>query len=272
MKILAASDGTINAKDVLRYGLFRAKTARGELTVLHILDNGTFGGKRGLNAERRARRESELYLEEVKKIIDEAGKGLEVGVITTEGDPQQEILTYISDHQTDLLLVPQRYASIGRETPCTVSVVPRDFSTFRVLLCDDEEGFVRALAMRLNLRNLHTEVVTDGQQALAFVRKFRPDIMILDLRMPGIDGIEVLKQTKQTQPDTQVIILSGRETAEDREEAKKYGAFDFVNKPVDVDVLSAKIKEAYWTKIERPPHSFGEEHQSERAAPLGPLG
>ncbi|MCK7472368.1 MAG: response regulator [Desulfomicrobium escambiense] len=88
----------------------------------------------------------------------------------------------------------------------------------------------------------------DGEQALSFVDKFDPDIMILDLRMPGMDGIDVLKKTKEKHPDTQVIILSGRETPKDREEAKKHGAFDFVTKPADIDMLAGKVKEAYWTK------------------------
>lgn len=259
MKILAASDGSLNAKDVLRYGLFRAKADGGELKIIHVLDSSSLDGRKGPNAERRARRESELYLEEAEKIIDEAGKGLKVDVIAIEGDPRQEILKYVSEHETDLLLIPQRYAAIAGEVPCKVSVVPRDFSAFRVLLCDDEEAFVKALAMRLNLRNLHTEVVTDGQQALSFVRKSRPDIMVLDLRMPGMDGLEVLKQAKRAQPEMQVIILSGRETEGDQEEARKHGAFDFVHKPADVDSLSARIKEAYWTKIERSRDALGDE-------------
>ncbi|MGE5237618.1 MAG: response regulator [Chloroflexota bacterium] len=262
MRILVAYDGTLNAKDVLRYGVFRAKTKSGELHVLHVIDSASLVEYEGLNAEEKAKRESEHYLDEVKKIIDEAGKGLRVSFITIEGDPKREIVDYIRDNRIDLLLVPQRHASIAREAPCQVSVVPRDFSTFKVLLVDDEEMFVKSLSMRLNLRNLKTEVVMDGEQALSFVNKFDPDIIVLDLRMPGMDGIEVLKKTKESHPDTQIIILSGKETPKDREDAKRYGAFDFVTKPADIDMLAGKVKEAYWTKIEKPPTAFAEESGS----------
>jgi CheY-like chemotaxis protein len=259
MKILVAYDGTLNAKDVLRYGVFKAKTLRGTLEVLHVVDSHALSEYSGLSANERSQKEAEHYLDEVRKIIDEAGKGLKVSFITSEGDPYEEIISYAKDNKMDLILVPQRYASIAKKAPCSVSVVPRDFSTFKVLLVDDEEAFVKALAMRLNLRNLHTEVVLDGDQAIAFVKKFGPDVIVLDLRMPGMDGIEVLRETKKMNPDVQVIILSGRETPKDREEAKKLGAFDFVTKPAEIDMLAGRVKEAYWTKVEKPPHAFPEE-------------
>ncbi len=259
MKILVAYDGTLNAKDVLRYGVFKAKTLRGQLDVLHVVDSLSLQEYQGIDAEERAKQESEHYLEEVKKIIDEAGKGLRVSFVTAEGDAKEEIISYIKENKINLLLVPQRYAAIAKKAPCQVSVVPKDFTTFKVLLVDDEEMFVKSLSMRLTLRNLKTEVVTDGEQALGFVDKFDPDIIILDLRMPGMDGIDVLKKTKEKHPDTQVIILSGRETPKDREEAKKHGAFDFVTKPADIDMLAGRVKEAYWTKVEKPPQAFPDE-------------
>jgi DNA-binding NtrC family response regulator len=67
-----------------------------------------------------------------------------------------------------------------------------------------------------------------------------------------MDGIDVLKNIKALYPDVQVIILSGHESPGDREEAIRYGAFDFVQKPADIDLLAGKIKEAYWAKIDQP--------------------
>ncbi len=258
MKILAAYDGTLNSKDVLRYGLHRVKASGGELTVLHVVDISTLLDYEGVDAKERARRESAQFLEDAKKIIADAGKGINVKVtfITAEGVLEEEMARYAKEERVDLILVPQRYASVAKKAPCRVSIVPRDFSMFKILLVDDEAPFAIALAQRLNLRNLKTDIVYDGDQAISYVNREAPDIIILDLRMPGMDGIEVLKQVRQSHPDVQVIILSGRETETDREEAKKLGAFDFVKKPADIDSLVGRIKEAYWTKVEKPPQAF----------------
>ena len=256
MIILGAYDGTLNAKDVLRYGLYRAKTTGGELKILHILDSGMLMDLEGMNAYESVKREAAVHLAEAKRIVEEAGQGVKVDLISVEGSLERELISYAKKNRVDLVLVPQKYANIAREAPCRVSVVPRDFSTFKVLLVDDEAAFANALSQRLNLRNFKTDVVTSGEAALAYVKNEAPDIIILDLRMPGMDGLEVLRSVKTTNPSIQIIILSGRETAGDREEAKKYGAFDFVNKPAEIESLAGKVKEAYWTKIERPAEEF----------------
>lgn len=263
MRILAVYDGTLNSKDVVRYGLFRAKTTGGELHVIHVLNSALITEYAGFNAEETARRELSYYLADAEKIIAEVGKGIRVSFTTMDGIPEEEFVKYARDNRIELILIPEKYAEIGRRAPCPVSIVPSDFSIFKILLVDDEVEFVNSLAKRLNLRNLKTSVATSGEETLASVKKEEPDIMILDLRMPGMDGIEVLKQVSQTHPAMQVIILSGRETKGDREEAAKFGAFDFVNKPADIDVLAGKIKEAYWTKIEKP---------QQRTSAAGPAG
>lgn len=84
----------------------------------------------------------------------------------------------------------------------------------------------------------------DGESALDLVSKDEPEIMILDIKMPGINGIEVLRRVKQTNPDIQVIILTGHGTKADRELCIKLGAFAFLEKPVKLEVLSATIKNA----------------------------
>ncbi len=121
---------------------------------------------------------------------------------------------------------------------------------FKVLLVDDEEEFVKALAERLQMRDLNSETVLDGEQALSFVDKKEPDVMVLDLRMPGIDGIDVLKKVKKTYPNIQVIVLTGHGTEKDEERARELGAFDYLEKPVDIDKLVDRMKKAYRRKLE----------------------
>lgn len=120
----------------------------------------------------------------------------------------------------------------------------------KVLLVDDEEEFVKALAERLKMRDLRSDTVLDGEEALSFVEDQEPDVMVLDLKMPGIDGMEVLRQVRKAYPNIQVIILTGHGTEKHEEEAKRLGAFDYLEKPVNLDVLVKKMKAAYKRKLE----------------------
>ena len=120
----------------------------------------------------------------------------------------------------------------------------------KVLLVDDEEEFVKALAERLRMRDLRSDTVLDGEGALSFVEYQEPDVMVLDLKMPGIDGMEVLRQVRKAYPNIQVIILTGHGTEKHEEEAKRLGAFDYLEKPVNLDVLVKKMKAAYRRKLE----------------------
>jgi DNA-binding response OmpR family regulator len=120
----------------------------------------------------------------------------------------------------------------------------------KVLLVDDEEEFVKALAERLKMRDLRSDTVLDGEEALSFVEDQEPDVMVLDLKMPGIDGMEVLRQVRKAYPKIQVIILTGHGTEKDEEEAKRLGAFEYLEKPVNLDVLVKKMKAAYRRKME----------------------
>jgi len=122
----------------------------------------------------------------------------------------------------------------------------------RVLLIDDEDEFLKTLAARLQLRDLPSDTATDGVAALEFVSKqVEPDVVVLDLRLPGMDGLEVLRQAKKAYPDIEVIILTGYGTKAAEAEARKLGAFDYLQKPVTIDVLEEKIKSAYRRKLER---------------------
>jgi DNA-binding response OmpR family regulator len=121
----------------------------------------------------------------------------------------------------------------------------------KVLLVDDEVAFVNTLAQRLRMRKLLVDTVYDGEQALSYIKEIEPDVIVLDLKMPGLHGIEVLRQIKEMKREIQVIILTGHGTDKDEEEAKKLGGFDFLRKPADIDLLLAKIKEAFSEKLSR---------------------
>ncbi len=107
----------------------------------------------------------------------------------------------------------------------------------KILLVDDETEFVDSLSERLGLRGMKTDVAYDGEQALKAVEKSAPDAMVLDLRMPGMDGIEVLEKVKKDYPNIRVIVLTGHGTDEDEAKALKLGASVFMKKPVDIDQL-----------------------------------
>ncbi len=93
-----------------------------------------------------------------------------------------------------------------------------------MLLVDDEREFVQTLSERLLLRDMGSAVAYDGESALEMLREDEPEVMILDLKMPGIDGMEVLRQVKATQPDIEVIILTGHGNETDRETCMGLGA------------------------------------------------
>ncbi len=115
----------------------------------------------------------------------------------------------------------------------------------KVLLVDDEKDFVLTLSERLLSRNVGAYTVYDGSEALNFLRDDKPDVMVLDLKMPGIDGLEVLKQTKEKNPDIEIIILTGHGSEEDKRNCLKLGAFAYLQKPTDIQTLSATIHDAH---------------------------
>lgn len=114
----------------------------------------------------------------------------------------------------------------------------------RILLVDDEREFVTTLSERLLMRDMGSVVAYDGRSALDLIESDEPDVMILDLRMPGIDGIEVLRRVKQSNPNIEVIILTGHGSEKDRKRCLDLGAFAYLQKPVDIDLLSETLKKA----------------------------
>jgi CheY-like chemotaxis protein len=114
----------------------------------------------------------------------------------------------------------------------------------KVLLVDDEREFVQTLSERLLIRDIGSAVAYDGESALNMMEEDEPDVMILDLKMPGIDGIEVLRKVKESKPNIEVIILTGHGSEEDRKICMELGAFAYLQKPVDIDKLSETLKKA----------------------------
>jgi len=125
-------------------------------------------------------------------------------------------------------------------------VYSHEFETpLRILLVDDEKDFVQTLSERLKMRQFTSEVVYNGQEALDFTDREETEVMVLDLKMPGIDGFEVLRKIKQTKPGIEVIILTGHGSEKDKNLCMELGAFAYLQKPADIDQLTDTMKRAY---------------------------
>ena len=122
---------------------------------------------------------------------------------------------------------------------------------FKVLLVDDEQEFIETLSERLKMRDLDTKLALDGEQALEAVQDDEPDVMLLDLKMPGMDGMEVLRKVKKAFPGVQVVMLTGHGTDKDEEQAKHLGAYAYLQKPVDLEHLVVTLRDAFQNKFGR---------------------
>lgn len=118
----------------------------------------------------------------------------------------------------------------------------------KVLIVDDEVEFASTLAERMELRGFLTKVTNCGEDALSSVISEPPDVVLLDLKMPDIGGLEVLDAIKDTNPDIEVIMLTGHGCTISGIEGMEHGAFDYLMKPVDLNMLLEKINQAYSKK------------------------
>jgi DNA-binding NtrC family response regulator len=122
----------------------------------------------------------------------------------------------------------------------------------KVLIVDDEKGFVEALARRLARREVEIVTAYGGEEALARLEADDAiEVVILDVKMPGMDGIETLAEIRRRFPLVEVIMLTGHATVESGIEGMKKGAFDYLMKPCDIEVLLAKVNEAATVKRRR---------------------
>jgi DNA-binding NtrC family response regulator len=117
-----------------------------------------------------------------------------------------------------------------------------------VLFVDDEEDYLNTLLKRMRKRHVDAAGAGSGEEALAHLASRPADVVVLDVRMPGMDGIETLRQIKELAPLTEVIMLTGHASLEVAREGMEIGAFDYLMKPVDIDELLYKLEDAYKKK------------------------
>jgi len=121
----------------------------------------------------------------------------------------------------------------------------------RILVVDDEEKFVEYLSERLSIRDYDVSTSLDGKDALEKVNGYNFDVVILDVAMPGMNGIEALREIKRIKPLTEVIMLTGQATVETAVQGMHLGAFDYLIKPCETEELVSKIAKAYERKAEQ---------------------
>jgi len=119
----------------------------------------------------------------------------------------------------------------------------------KVLLVDDDPEFIEVLSQRMEAREVEVDTATSGPEAVEKASDASYDAIILDLSMPGMDGMETLKRLLKDKPDLQVILLTGYATLEKGIEAVKLGAMDFLEKPAEIQKLMEKIEKAKANKM-----------------------
>lgn len=119
----------------------------------------------------------------------------------------------------------------------------------QVLLVDDEVDFLETLMKRMKKRNVDITGVKSGEEALSALDLDRVDVVVLDVRMPGMDGIETLREIKRRHPLVEVIMLTGHANIEVAVQGMELGAFDYLMKPMDIDELLYKVEDAHKNKL-----------------------
>ena len=120
---------------------------------------------------------------------------------------------------------------------------------FKVMVVDDEQDFLETIIKRLKARKIEVTGAESGQKALDLIDSQDMDVMILDVKMPGMDGIETLREVKKRKPLLEVIMLTGHASVESGIQGMQLGAFDYVMKPVALDELLEKMRQAYERKL-----------------------
>ena len=115
----------------------------------------------------------------------------------------------------------------------------------KILMVDDEEQFRRTTSKIMARKGYEITSAGSGEEAIDILRKTPHDVVVLDIKMPGMDGHETLEELKKIDPDVPVIMLTGHGALDSARESLKRGAFDYLNKPCDMDLLAAKIQDAY---------------------------
>jgi len=114
----------------------------------------------------------------------------------------------------------------------------------RILIIDDEEELVHALVERLQLRGMDAHGVTTGKEALERIRSETFDVVLLDVKMPGLGGLKVIKEIKDQRPGLEVIMLTGHSSVQDALRGRQLGAFEYLQKPVNIEDLCRILRAA----------------------------
>lgn len=141
----------------------------------------------------------------------------------------------------------------------------------KVLLVDDEQDFLEVLQKRLQRRGVTALAAHDGAEALALLPAYDVDVVVLDVKMPGMDGMTVLSRIKAERPEVEVIMLTGHAEIEAAMQGLEQGAFDYLMKPVEMDHLFYKIQDAYKRKLLRA-QDREERTAARESRPDGPQG
>ncbi len=120
---------------------------------------------------------------------------------------------------------------------------------FKILVVDDEDDFRETIVKRLQKRKMTARGAESGEKALEFIEAQPFDVVVLDVKMPGLDGIDTLREIKQRRPLIEVILLTGHASMESGIEGMKLGAFDYVMKPANLEELIEKMRQAYEKKV-----------------------
>jgi len=230
-----------------------------EETALFIWENAQRDILKSTPESKRAVKDFELAAK-VETALGREGHNVEVS--TREG----LVTLTINKHVLLLSRLEEELVKIAMDVPAVKEVATQvgpgyyksniyrkmDFNQpSKVVLVDDEKEFVETLSERLLMRDMGAAVVYNGEQALSLMEKEEPEVMVLDLKMPGINGIALLHRVKEEHPDVEVIVLTGQGSEEDEKACLDMGAFAYLEKPVDVDVLAKTMREAYRKVRER---------------------
>ncbi|MBW2604899.1 MAG: response regulator [Deltaproteobacteria bacterium] len=137
---------------------------------------------------------------------------------------------------------------VKRSIPKRLAEGGNTVADFSVLFVDDEVGFLETILKRMKKRNIEVHGVESGEEALAFLDKDSVDIVVLDVRMKGMDGIQTLEEIKKKKPLIEVIMLTGHASMEVAIQGMELGAFDYLMKPMNIDELLYKLQDAYKKK------------------------
>lgn len=206
---------TDKAEKAIEDEILRAKVEIKLFENKHNVEVGVSGDK------------AEIFVKKYSLFFDKYKKTLSSLAMEVEGVKSAEIK------------ISKKFKTPSIATPVDFDV-PR-----RIMLVDDEREFVETLSERLKTRNYDSTIAYSGEEALEKIENERPEVMILDLKMPGINGLEALRRVKKVHPKTEVIILTGHGSKHEEKTAFDLGAFAYLEKPVDIEVLTSTMKKAY---------------------------